>query len=93
MPVLTWTPHLKLPQRDGSFADEYRVHAGRVEVRAVDTNGDPYPGYSEWMALTPEEVRLHFVRRTAVAQWLKGLLARGGEADAEHRESGSLAPG
>lgn len=88
MPVLAWTPHLKLQQRDGSFADEYRVRAGRVEVRALDSNGDPYPGYSEWMALTPEEVRLHFVRGTPVAQWLKGLLARSGEADRERLKAG-----
>ena len=76
LPVLAWTPHLKLHQSDGSFADEYRVRAGRVEVRALDRNGEPYPGYSHWTALTPEEIRLHFVKGTAVACWLKSLPRR-----------------
>lgn len=90
MAILAWNPHLKMRQRDGSFSDEYRVRAGRVEVRALDANGDPYPGYSDWVALTPEEVKLHFVRGTEVAEWLKGRMAPGGEAHSEHLKPGPV---
>lgn len=76
MPVLAWTPRLRLCERGGGFVDEYRIKAGRVEVRALDVNGEPYPGYSEWIAVTPEEIRLHFVKQTQVAKWLKRTLAQ-----------------
>lgn len=89
MPVLPWTPHLKLCERDGSFVNEYRISAGRVEVRALDSNGDPFPGYSDWVSVTPEEIKLHFVKRTAVAQWLKEVLTPGGNGarDSDERQS------
>lgn len=89
MAVLPWTPHLKLCERDGSFLNEYRITAGRVEVRALDCNGDPYPGYSDWVSVTPEEIKLHFVKRTAVAQWLKEVLAAGGNNTRNSNESPS----
>lgn len=76
MPVLAWTPRLKVREKAGSFVDEYRIKAGRVEVRALDLNGEPYPGYSEWIMVTSEELKLHFVRRTPVAKWLKKTLAQ-----------------
>ncbi len=75
MVVLAWTPHLKLFHEEGCYVDEYRIKAGKVEVRALDPNGDPYPGYSEWIPVTPEEIKVHFVERTQVAQWLKKVLA------------------
>ena len=80
LPVLPWTPHLRLCEKDGSFLNEYRISAGRVEVRALDSNGEPYPGYSEWVSITPEEIRLHFVNHTPVAQWLKEVLKPGRES-------------
>jgi hypothetical protein len=73
--VLPWTPHFKLFPKDGSPGDEYRIHAGRVEVRALGPDGEPYKGYSEWIALTPQEVKLHFVRSTPVASWLRQVLS------------------
>jgi hypothetical protein len=76
LPVLAWTPRLKVREQAGSFVDEYRIKAGRVEVRALDLNGVPYPGYSEWITLTAEEIRLHFVKQTQVAKWLKRTLAQ-----------------
>ena len=79
MPVLAFPHYLKVTRPDGSAMDEYRVRSGRVEVRALDSSGHTYPGYSEWVVLTPEEVKLHFVRQTPVAQWLKELLARAAE--------------
>lgn len=82
MPVLAWSPHLKLCEKDGSSLSEYRISAGRVEVRALDSNGDPYPGYGEWVVLTPEEIKLHFVKQTPVAQWLKEVLAPAGKEHA-----------
>ncbi len=75
MVVLAWTPHLKMFHEDAQYMDEYRIKAGKVEVRALDANGNPYPGYSEWLQVTPEEIKLHFVRHTEVAQWLKKMLA------------------
>jgi len=77
LPVLI--PQIKVSQPDGSAMDEYRVRSGRVEVRALDSSGRTYPGYSEWIVLTPEEIKMHFVRQTPVAQWLKELLARAAE--------------
>lgn len=76
MPVLAWTPRLKVREKAGGFVDEYRIKAGRVEVRALDVNGEPYPGYSEWITVTAEEIRLHFVKQTPVAKWLKKTLAQ-----------------
>lgn len=75
MPVLAWTPHLKLCEKNGFFVNEYRINAGRVEVRALDINGDPYPGCSDWVVVTREEIKLHFVKHTPVAKWLKEVLA------------------
>jgi hypothetical protein len=72
--ILAWTPHLKICPRDGSAGDEYRIRGGRVEARALDCNGEPYPGFSEWVSLTPDEIRIHFVRQTAVARWLRDVL-------------------
>jgi hypothetical protein len=74
LPVLAWTPRLRICERGGSFVDEYRIKAGRVQVRALDVNGNPYPGYSDWITLTAEEIRLHFVKQTQVANWLKHAL-------------------
>jgi hypothetical protein len=74
--------------KSGSFVDEYRIKAGRVEVRALDVNGEPYPGYSEWIMLTPEEIRIHFVKQTPVATWLKKALARSAEQQVEKEASG-----
>ncbi|HKT50732.1 MAG TPA: hypothetical protein VJV96_10560 [Candidatus Angelobacter sp.] len=76
MPVLAWTPRLKVREKTGSSVNEYRIKAGRVEVRALDLNGEPYPGYSEWITVTSEEIRLHFVKQTLVAKWLKKTLAQ-----------------
>lgn len=76
MPVLAWTPRLKIREEDGSFIDEYRIRAGRIEVRALDVNGEPYPGYSEWITVTADEIKLHFLKQTAVAKWLKKTLAQ-----------------
>ncbi|HST77452.1 MAG TPA: hypothetical protein VLN58_03080 [Verrucomicrobiae bacterium] len=84
MPVLAWTPRLKIREEDGSFVDEYRIKAGRVEVRALDVNGEPYPGYSEWITVTAEEMRVHFLKQTPVAKWLKRTLAQA----VRHKEPG-----
>lgn len=90
MAVLSWTPHLKITQEDGSFVDEYRIRAGKVEVRALDANGDPYPGYSEWIPVTPDEIKLHFVKHTQVAEWLTKVLAEtvADANDCDHRKAG-----
>jgi hypothetical protein len=79
LPVLDFIPHIKVSLPDGSATDEYRLRSGRVEVRALDDRGRTYPGYSEWIVLSPEEIKLHFVRQTPVARWLKELLAPGAE--------------
>jgi hypothetical protein len=76
LPVLAWTPRLKVRAKAGSFVDEYRIKSGRVEVRALNVNGEPYPGYSDWITVTTEEIRLHFVKQTPVAKWLKKTLAQ-----------------
>lgn len=74
MGILAWTPRLKVCPKDGSGGDEYRIRSGRVEMRAIDCNGQPYPGFSEWINLTPDEIKIHFMRQTPVAKWLREVL-------------------
>jgi hypothetical protein len=89
LPVLAWTPRLKVREKTGCFVNEYRIKAGRVEVRALNVNGEPYPGYSEWITVTAEEIRLHFVKQTPVAKWLKNTLAQSVRAaDAREKRVG-----
>jgi hypothetical protein len=76
LPVLAWTPRLRVREKSGSCVDEYRIRAGRIEVRALDVKGEPNPGYSEWITVTAEEIRLHFLKQTPVAKWLKKTLAQ-----------------
>jgi hypothetical protein len=78
--AVDWVPHLRVGER-GHLLDEYRVVGGRVEVRALDPNGEPYPGYSDWITVTPEEIKQHFVKNSAVAQWLKEVLGKGRAAE------------
>jgi len=43
-------------------------------MRAIDCNGHPYVGFSEWINLTPDEIKIHFMRQTPVAKWLREVL-------------------
>ena len=65
---------LRLEAADGSATKEYRVDNGRVEVRSLQSYNGYAPPESSWHRLTPQELRTHVERNTAVAQWLERRL-------------------
>jgi hypothetical protein len=65
---------LRLEPQNGSRIEEYRVSDGRVEVRRVGSYDAYDPPENTWQGLTPQQLRTHVERNTAVAQWLKRRL-------------------
>lgn len=65
------TNFFKIPSRNGSPVNEYRIHSGRIEFRSLDSKGNPFP-YSAgaWRTLNAAELEMHFILNTTVAQWL-----------------------
>lgn len=62
---------LRITSRDGSPSNEYRILDGRIEFRALDPEGNPYPfSRGLWKTLDTSELQLHFALNTVVAQWL-----------------------
>lgn len=71
MVVLSGLDNLMITSRDGAPGNEYRIHEGVVEFRAVNTNGEPYNHPNgKWRTLDDDEIRLHFALKTPVANWL-----------------------
>jgi hypothetical protein len=62
---------LRITSNDGSPSNEYRISDGRIEFRALDSEGNPFT-YSQgkWRLLDPADLQLHFALNTVVAQWL-----------------------
>lgn len=80
---------LKIPSQNGSPVNEYRIHSGQIEFRSLDNRGQPFP-YSAgiWRVLNANDLELHFVLNTVVAQWLTGRLGlREGTAGTNSRTS------
>ncbi len=67
--------------------NDYRVNDKKLEFRAFDPSGQPFPDQrSTWRRLTASELVLHFRLNTVVAHW---FLERTAEWDSEaaQRES------
>lgn len=62
---------LRITSNDGSPSNEYRISNGRIEFRALDSEGKPF-SYSQgkWQMLDTADLQLHFALNTVVAQWL-----------------------
>src|SRR5579863_324317 len=65
---------LRLEPHNGAQIEEYRIDAGRVEVRSRAPHNDYESPGSGWRRLTAQQLRTHVERNTAVAQWLKRRL-------------------
>jgi hypothetical protein len=68
------TIRLRLEAQSGSDIEEYRVDHGRVEVRSGRSVGRNELCETCWRQLTPQQLRNHVERNTAVAQWLERRL-------------------
>ncbi len=60
---------LRLDAPDGSPWEDYRIENGHVEMRVPDVEAKPQNG--SWRKLTPEQITLHVMRSTVVAQSLQ----------------------
>ncbi len=58
---------------DGAPDNHYRIRDHHVEFRSVAQGGPPSESRA-WRVLAEDELQLHFVLRTPVAQWLDKTL-------------------
>src|SRR5437016_2863592 len=66
---------LRIPSENGSPVNEYRIHNGEIEFRALDVQGKPFMhSAGRWKVLDVPDLQLHFSLNTVVAQWLLGRL-------------------
>ncbi|HMC29621.1 MAG TPA: hypothetical protein VKL99_02225 [Candidatus Angelobacter sp.] len=69
--VLSGLRSLRIASKDGAPGNEYRIKGNEVEFRAVDARGKPFEhANGKWRILQRDEIQLHFVLRTPVADWL-----------------------
>lgn len=74
--VLSGLHNLRVASKDGGPCNEYRIQDHSVEFRAVNEHRRPHSHPSKWRVLNDEEIKLHFVLQTPVAEWLdKNLYA------------------
>jgi len=74
LPYLS-TDLLRIPSENGSPINEYRIHNGQIEFRALDQRGQPFlHTEGKWKILDGTDLQLHFSLNTVVAQWLLGRL-------------------
>jgi hypothetical protein len=84
MIVLSGLDSLIITSKDGAPDNEYRIQQSSVEFRALQS-GRKIDGHfndgqlnSEWRTLDRDEIQLHFVLHTPVADWLdKNLYGSG----------------
>jgi hypothetical protein len=70
-------PRLTIEFGDGPRVDEYRIREQQVEFRPRLRNGAPLPDRDgRWRRLTAEDISMHQVLHTVVAEWLKLRLLR-----------------
>jgi len=63
---------LRIEPVDGSTINDYRIEGGRLEVRTLDSSGQPSLGAnSDWRPLDPTDIELHRALDTIVAKWLE----------------------
>ena len=54
----------------GWLVNEYQITESKLEFRALDGSGRPFPDQrSAWRRLTARELLMHFRLETAVAHW------------------------
>lgn len=74
--VLSGLHNLKLASKDGGPCNEYRIQDHSVEFRTIDAHKRPHSHATRWRVLDDEDIKLHFVLQTPVADWLdKNLYA------------------
>ena len=74
LPYLS-TDLLRIPSENGSPINEYRIHSGQIEFRALDQLGHAFlHNEGKWKILEGTDLQLHFSLNTIVAQWLLGRL-------------------
>jgi len=62
---------LRIPSQNGSPINEYRIHEGEIEFRALNTLGQTFSPMTEgWRTLDAADIQLHFALNTTVAKWL-----------------------
>jgi len=62
---------LRIPSRNGSPVNEYRIHQGQIEFRSLDAQNKPVLHWKEgWRSLGVSDIQLHFALKTVVAEWL-----------------------
>jgi hypothetical protein len=62
---------LRIDPGEGSAIVEYRIENGRVESRTLRSNKGDETG---WQRLAPQQISLHVMANTVVAQWLRGRM-------------------
>lgn len=71
--ILAGLKSLMITSSDGSPDNQYRIRGRHVEFRSLAPGGPPRPDHP-WRVLDAEELRLHFVLHTPVADWLDKTL-------------------
>lgn len=62
---------LRIPSQNGSPINEYRIHDGEIEFRALNAREQTFSPMTEgWRALDAADIQLHFALDTTVAKWL-----------------------
>lgn len=62
---------LRIPSKNGSPINEYRIQNGQIEFRSLDAMGQLFSvTEGKWRVLDISELQLHFALDTVVAQWL-----------------------
>ncbi len=65
--------------------NDYRISDKKLEFRAFDSNGQPFPDQrSTWRRLTANELVLHFRLNTVVARWFLERSAEWNREAAQH---------
>lgn len=68
--VLSGLHNLRVASKDGGPCNEYRIQDHSVEFRTIDAHKQPQFLPSKWRTLDDEEIKLHFILHTPVADWL-----------------------
>ena len=62
---------LRIPSKNGSPVNEYRIHEGEIQFRSLDFRNKSISQELEgWRSLDVTDIQLHFALKTVVSQWL-----------------------
>jgi len=69
--VLSGLHSLRIASNDGAPGNEYRIDHSSVKFRTIDANLESKAhSAGKWRTLDNDEIQLHFVLHTPVAEWL-----------------------